>query len=164
MPCDPELEAKACPAGPSPESCIPNDMTLTQQTFRVPTFRDAPERPGERDVSLLTGRLTIEDASHYVNPRSSKEARALRRAGVRYTTAGELREQGFAVLHTPGRVTGGPPKTVREAPACREPKTHVSVVWPNAAPLQRQDIPWTDDVVQRFVGCFHGYTKMEDGR
>lgn len=160
MGCDPGLEEKACQLGPSPESCIPDELPLTQLTFRVPDFRQAPDRPGERDVSLLTDRLTIEDALHYVNPRSSKDTRTLRRAAVRYTTAGRLREQGFAVLHTPARVTGGPLEAVRELSACREPKTHVSVVWPNTAPLQRQDIPWTDEVKQRFAECFDGYVTM----
>lgn len=58
-----------------------------------------------------------------------------------------LRDKGFAVVHTPGRV--------------RNPG-HVSIVWPADDPLNRQDIPWPQDVVTAFNGCFNDSVEGTD--
>src|SRR5699024_9050539 len=60
---------------------------------------------------------------------------------VRYARVGDLREAGFAVVHTPGRVAGG---------------VHCSVVFPSFDPLVEQAIPWPDKVSDEFDRCFEG--------
>ncbi|GGO30827.1 hypothetical protein GCM10010116_61730 [Microbispora rosea subsp. aerata] len=116
-----------------------DDTILTHHTFK-PTFLNAPRIDLEREVSLLKGKWTVEEASRY--RRKILSDRDLRQADVRFTTAGILRSKGFAVVHTPGKIAGGP---------------HVSVVWPPHDPLNRQDVPWPPDVVESFAQCFNGY-------
>ncbi|WP_459802605.1 hypothetical protein [Herbidospora sp. RD11066] len=96
-------------------------------------------------MSLLTGRLSVKFASNY--RKKVLTAHDLERAAVRYTSVGKLRAAGFAVVHTPGRVTNG----------CGADGEHVSVIWPVEDPLVRQDIPWPPDVAESFVQCFNGY-------
>jgi hypothetical protein len=61
-------------------------------------------------------------------------------AGVRYGTAGDLRSAGLAVIHTSGRKG--------------ESNGHVSVVWPDANPLDEQDPAWPTQVQEAFAACF----------
>lgn len=62
------------------------------------------------------------------------------RASVRYTTAGDLRAAGFAVIHTCGRKGEG--------------NGHVSVVWPADQPLDAPDPAWPAHVRKAFAACF----------
>jgi hypothetical protein len=67
-------------------------------------FRNHPRLRLEEDVSLLLGRLTVEQA------KSSISGAVIRTSdGVRYTTVGALRHAGFVVAHTP---TAGNPRHV----------------------------------------------------
>ncbi|MGJ6968659.1 hypothetical protein ACSDR0_42810 [Streptosporangium sp. G11] len=113
-------------------------------------FFDEPRYEMEREISLLTGQLSVEAASRY--RRKIINARDLELAAVRYTTAGRLRGEGFAVVHTPGRVRA----------ECDAIGQHVSVIWPAEDPLNVQKIPWPPAVTKSFVECFNGY--REDGR
>lgn len=61
----------------------------------------------------------------------------LARTCVRYTSAGALRAAGFAVLHTPGRITAG---------------HHCSVIYPAADPLRDQATPWPGSVRRPSTG------------
>jgi hypothetical protein len=61
-------------------------------------------------------------------------------AGVRYARAGDLREKGFAVIHSCGRKG--------------EAYGHVSVVWPDADPLDQPDPAWPAPVQEAFASCF----------
>jgi len=61
-------------------------------------------------------------------------------AGVRYAMAGDLREKGFAVIHTCGRKG--------------EANGHVSVVWPDTSPLDEADPAWPAPVQEAFASCF----------
>ena len=126
-----------------PEQCITDGEELTHHTKNAGEFLNAPRIETEREVSLLRGRLTTEEATRYRVRRGGEAAvkAALERSDVRHTTAGQLRQAGFAVVHTPGRRINGP---------------HVSVVWPAGDPLARQDIPWPDSVEARFTKCFNG--------
>jgi hypothetical protein len=116
---------------------------LTHHTKTRGRYVNAPRVTTERELSLLRGRLTVQEATSYRVRRGGPKAleAAVRRSDVRYTTAGQLREAGFAVVHTPGRTVGG---------------AHISVVWPSDDPLVRQDIPWPDEVAGRFDSCFDG--------
>jgi hypothetical protein len=59
---------------------------------------------------------------------------------VRYARAGDLRERGFAVIHTCGRKG--------------EAYGHVSVVWPDTDPLDQPDAAWPAAVQEAFTSCF----------
>jgi hypothetical protein len=133
----------ACRCGPPSDVCVVDDEVLTHHAKIAGEFLNAPRLETEREVSLLRGKLTVEEATRYRYRRGSAAAMqaAVDKAGVRYTTAGQLRHAGFAVVHTPGRMINGP---------------HVSVVWPADDPLERQDIPWPDHVTARFADCFIG--------
>lgn len=82
----------------------------------------------ETEISVRRGKLTVAQASvarNAGNPVHPDDAAA---AGVRYTSAGDLREAGFAVIHTPG-IKG-------------EESGHVSIIWPSTNPLDEQDRAW----------------------
>jgi hypothetical protein len=117
---------------------------LTHHTKTAGQFLDAPRIETEREVSLLRGKLTVEEATRYRFRRGGTAAiqAAAERSDVRHTTGGQLRRAGFALVHTPGRMIDG---------------AHVSVVWPADDPLERQDIPWPDTVAARFASCFTGH-------
>lgn len=139
------VRKQACRATSTPWLCLPDETVLTHHTFNVDRFLEAPRYDKEREVSLLTGELTAEEVSRY--RRRVITARALEAAAVRYTSAGRLRAEGFAVVHTPGRLLG----------RCGTASQHVSIVWPDDDPTNRQDIPWPPTVSKRFVRCFNGY-------
>ena len=62
------------------------------------------------------------------------------KAGIRYTTAGDLRQAGFGVIHTPGLKGEG--------------YGHVSAVWPAANPLDEHECEWPAPVQEAFRTCF----------
>jgi hypothetical protein len=137
------VQDAACRCGLPPEECIPGDMVLTQQTWTAGTYRDGPREGIETEVSMLRGRWTVKDACEYVRPSAKPLSEAkLARADVRYTTAQQLRDAGFAVVHTPGKKFPNGP--------------HVSIVWPNENPLQNQTVPWPPKVSTAFAACFNG--------
>jgi len=101
----------------------------------------------EVDVSLLMGNdWTLESASRYVLMGDDPDSKRLKRVALRWTTAGQLREAGFGVVHTPGKIKGGP---------------HVSVVYPSFRPLDEHTVPWPPGVSNTFVACFTGYDERE---
>lgn len=110
---------------------LDDTLVLTQYGARPPAstgraqphFRTAP-RAGERDVSILAGRLTRRQAALAVR----QEFLAWRDV-VRYTTVGRLSNAGFRVRSTPSRMI----------------PNHISVEY---------DGDWTDDVAKRFDDCF----------
>lgn len=137
---------RACRCGPPPEECVGDDEILTHYGHNG-EFTPAPrESVQEREVSVLRGPYTAHEAARQV--RGSRLSDAERSAAsARYAHAGDLRDKGFAVVHTPGRV--------------RNPG-HVSIVWPADDPLNRQDIPWPQDVVTAFNGCFNDSVEGTD--
>jgi hypothetical protein len=101
----------------------------------------------EVDVSLLLGKdWTPESASRYILMGQDPDPKKLRKVTLRWTTAGQLRAAGFGVVHTPGRVKGGP---------------HVSAVYPSNHPLHEHTVPWPPGVPEQFVACFTGYKERE---
>jgi len=138
------VRSRVCRATEKPWLCIADEKALTQFARNANKYLSEPRYHREREISLLTGRLTIEQAARYVL--RSVFAKDIERASVRYTTAGALRRAGFAVLHTPGRISAG----------CDGDLSHVSVIWPADDPVQRQDIPWDPDVTESFIRCFNG--------
>lgn len=139
----PYMRKNACKCAGSPVTCVGDDEILTQYAASATSIRTQPRETmndgqPELSMSLLRGRLTRLEAFRYVRGRLPTESE-LQRILARYTRAGRLREAGFAVVHTPGRILQG---------------IHVSVVWPNEDPLDRQDIPWPEGVPERFDRCF----------
>lgn len=133
------VAVNACLDRPSPVRCIRDDEVLTQHTWRDGDFIDAP-RETEKELSLLRGDVSVADACAYRSRLSKIPASKIAKAGRRQTTAGKIRAAGLAVVHTPGRVEGGP---------------HVSVIWPPDDPIERQVTPWPGDVPKAFAACFN---------
>ena len=109
---------------------VPNEAELTQYGKGRPgsanRFRDRPRAEiNEPDVSLLLGRLGVEEAAVLV----FKWAHPL--SAVRYTTAGTLRAKGFIIRHTP---SPGNSK-------------HVSVLVPPST-------EWDETLAKSFDECF----------
>ncbi|MCD0450585.1 hypothetical protein LO762_15500 [Actinocorallia sp. API 0066] len=93
-------------------------------------------------VSLLIGNhWTPETASRYVLRGESPTPKKLASVALRVTTAGRLREAGFAVVHTTGKIKDSP---------------HVSVVFPAVRPFDEFEVPWPPAVSERFGACFTG--------
>jgi hypothetical protein len=115
------------------------------ETPGQPVFRAAPRIDREVELSLLLGRLSVEQAAQYVllrgAPQKELSAAQLEVSHVRYCTAGDLRGVGLAVVHTLSRV--------------KSPIEHVSVVWPDQAPMERQTVPWPPAVSDSFERCFN---------
>jgi len=127
----------ACRCGPDPSSCLNNDEIVTQWAPETGEFRRRPRPEMEVEVSVLRGRLSAISAAERIRVAEKKRTNSR----VRYARVGDLREAGFAVVHTPGRVAGG---------------VHCSVVFPSFDPLVEQAIPWPDKVSDEFDRCFEG--------
>jgi hypothetical protein len=135
----------ACRCGPSPDECVSDDTLLSQHAPKAGKFRNAPRVEREVEVSLLLGEWSVEDATRYVLMGNPPTRGQLSRAAMRLTSAGKLRRAGFAVVHTPGRIKGGP---------------HVSVIWPANDPLNDARVPWPPEVSERFDSCFNEEGKV----
>lgn len=136
------VRSRACKCERPAESCVQDDEVLTQHARRQGRFIDAPRVDQEVELSMLRGRWSVEDATRYRCSGRPPTQQDIDRAEVRYTTAGRLRAAGFAVIHTPStRITND---------------AHVSVVWPPDDPLERQDVPWPEEVTEGFKSCFPG--------
>ena len=122
--------------------CIGDDEVLTHHTKQKGSYDNAP-RPSmldETEISVRRGKLTVAEASVARNAGNPVHPSDVAAAGVRYTSAGDLREAGFAVIHTPG-IKG-------------EESGHVSVIWPNMNPLDEQDRVWPAEVQAALAACF----------
>ncbi|MEU7004791.1 hypothetical protein [Nonomuraea sp. NPDC046570] len=122
---------------------IADDEVLTEygdrdRPVKGKPFKDHPVRPDIKNaVSLMRGKLTVDEAvANFPN----RLAVAREGEGVRYTTAGALREQEFRVEYTPSEWN----------------PSHVSVENLDA----RRE--WTDDDSARFNECF-GEPEWKEG-
>jgi len=136
------VRTRACRCGDSPVTCIDDEEPLTQYAASPTSVRIQPRevlQNGTRELSmsLLRGRLSVIECFRHVVGRLPTPTER-QKVMARYTDAGSLRRVGFAVVHTPTRAL----------------KIHVSVVWPDVDPLDRQDTPWPDGVPERFNECF----------
>ena len=119
-------------SGPRP---IEDSEILTQLGCELnnPPFHTQPNRLTPRAMSVLRGRLNVEETARYVRrkrkPLVSKEGKIV--DVVRYTTAGTFRKAGFKVVPTP---------------SSRNP-CHVSV--------ESADL-WETEVAAKFDACFTG--------
>jgi hypothetical protein len=137
------VRKNACQTDLSGGRCIADDEMLTHHTSQRGRYNDAP-RPEvmEVELSMMRGELTVAEACMRRNGGHPAHPSDVERAGVRYTTAGELRGAGFAVIHTCGRKGEG--------------YGHVSAVWPAANPLDAPDPAWPPHVQEAFAACFTG--------
>lgn len=135
------VRKNACPTDLSGGQCIGDDEILTHHTSQRSQYNNAP-RPEvlEVELSVMRGKLTRAEACMRRNGGRPAHPADVQKAGVRYTTAEELRRAGFAVIHTPGRKGEG--------------NGHVSVVWPPANPLDQPDPAWPPHVQEAFAACF----------
>ena len=129
--------------------CIGDAEILTHHTELRGQYPNAPRerngKPAEVEVSMMRGAISKAEACSRRNGGNPAASADVARAGIRYATAGDLREAGFAVIHT------CMPKG--------EGYGHVSVIWPAANPLDEQDPDWPAPVQEAFAACF---TEQED--
>lgn len=130
-----------CPTDLNGGQCIADDEILTHHASQRGQYNNSP-RPEvmEVELSVMRGLLTTVEACMRRNGGRPAHPSDVARAGVRYTTAGELRSLGFAVIHTCGRKGEG--------------NGHVSVVWPATNPLDEPDPAWPPPVQNAFAACF----------
>jgi hypothetical protein len=135
------VRKNACPVDLGGGQCIGDAEILTHHTPERGQYINAP-RPEipEDEVSVMRGALTKADACKQRNRDKPVPPADVARAGIRYATAGGLRERGFAVIHT----------------CCRQGEAygHVSVIWPDADPLDHQEPGWPAPVQAAFAACF----------
>lgn len=131
----------ACPVDLGGGRCVGDDEILTHHTKQRGQYINAP-RPEipEVEVSVMRGKLTKAQACAQRNGGRPAHPADVEKAGVRYAVAGDLREKGFAVIHTCGRKG--------------EAYGHVSVVWPDTDPLDQPDPAWPVPVQEAFASCF----------
>jgi hypothetical protein len=115
------------------------DQELAQLSWANKPFRDQPRVDRELGLSVLRGPISVEAAVRYVLPGQPTESQ-LKKGRIRRTKAATLREAGFAVVHTPGRVRND---------------EHCTVVWPDSDPLAGPQVPWPPEVSARFDSCFN---------
>jgi len=122
---------------------LADDVVLTQYGNRAyppgEPFRHQPREGKEREISLMAGRMGLDDAARTVNRHRREGAHP--DDGVRYTTVGLLRAAGFRPAHTPSRLMSN----------------HVSV-----SLAGEED--WTDAVGVRFDQCFTEIIWKEESR
>jgi hypothetical protein len=134
------VRKNACPTDLSGGRCIDDGEILTHHTPQSGQYNNAP-RPEvlEVELSAMRGKLTKTEACMRRNRGDPVAPQDVARAGVHYATAGDLRRAGFAVVHTPGRKGEG--------------NGHVSIVWPDANPLDEQESAWP-------LGCAGSLRRM----
>ena len=130
----------ACRCGPPPELCVPDDEILTQHGWIRSPFRNQPRGERELGLSVLRGPISLTEATRYVLQGEPPTERQLRKSRIRSSTAILLRQAGFAVVHTPGRVRNS---------------AHCTVAWPDTDPLEAPQVPWPSEVSERFDSCFN---------
>lgn len=91
------------------------------------TFRNSPRYPRESEISMIWGRIGVDEAAMIVTGRARSPL-----CRVRQCLAGDLRRRGFKVVHTP---------------TPRNPM-HVSVYLPGT------DGQWDNDEADRFDEAF----------
>ncbi len=133
------VQRSVCRCGPPPEQCMAEDQELAQFGWANKPFRNQPRIDRELGLSVLRGPISVEAAVRYVLPEPPTQSQ-LRRGQTRLTTAGRLREAGFAVVHTPGPVRND---------------EHCTVVWPDSDPVSAPQVPWPPEVSARFDSCFN---------
>lgn len=131
----------ACPTELAGGQCIADAEVLTHHAALKGQYNNAPRPDFEEDeVSLQRGAISKAEACRRRNRNQPVPEQDVARAGIRRTTAGELRAAGFAVVHTCGRRG--------------ESNGHVSVIWPADQPLERRRADWPPKVQEAFAACF----------
>ena len=115
------------------EDELGNDEWLTQYGNRDyppdQPFRHRPREGKETRISLVAGRLSVDDVARKVNRHRTEGA--MPGDGARYVRVGVLRDAGFLVEASPSRLI----------------PDHVSVGLAGEG-------DWTEDVSARLDGCF----------
>lgn len=136
----PFVRKNACEADLAGVRCIRDDEILTNRTDSEGIFRDAPRWPRvpEDEVSAIRGAVGKQVAAQRMGqPAHLVDVAKMR---IRQAVTGELRLAGFAVIHTPGRKGHG--------------NGHVSIIWPDANPLDEREWDWPAPVRKAFAACF----------
>lgn len=131
----------ACKTDLAGGQCIGDGEILTHHTPERGQYFNAPRTdPAEVEVSMYRGAISKFEACTRRNGGSPEAPEDVARAGIRRARAGDLREKGFAVIHTCGKRG--------------EAYGHVSVVWPDTNPLDEPDPAWPAAVQKAFAACF----------
>ena len=131
----------ACTTDLNGGQCIGDDEVLTHHTSKRGSYNNAPRlEVMEVELSVMRGKLTTAEACMRRNGGRPAHPADIEQAGVRYATARELRQSGFAVIHPCGRKGEG--------------NGHVSLIWPAANPLDEPDPGWPPYVQKAFAACF----------
>lgn len=137
-----EFRRKLCTRGAHPELCV-DDTTVLIRYFnenRADTaFRPRVELETALSVLMAEGWSKL-DVVSYVRQGRLVTPEILEKTSLFQTNARLLRENGFAVVHTPGAIANGP---------------HVSAVWPPDRPFEVQDPAWPPEVSAAFRACFN---------
>lgn len=136
----PYVRRSACEIDAAGGRCIGDHEMLTHRTDFNGVFHNAPRWPDieEDEVSAIRGAVTKAAACRRRNqPAHPAEVAKVR---IRYAVAGDLRDAGFAVIHTCGRLGHG--------------HGHVSVIWPATNPLEEREAVWPAHVQAAFAACF----------
>jgi hypothetical protein len=137
-----EFCRKLCTRTAHPERCVDNTTVLIRYVneSRVDTaFRPRVELETALSVLMAEGWPKLE-VVNYVRQGRLVTPEILEKTSLFQTNAGLLRENGFAVVHTPGAIANGP---------------HVSAVWPPDLPFEVQDPAWPPEVSAAFRACFN---------
>jgi hypothetical protein len=142
MPGSPQtwVRKSACLVDLGGGQCIGGEEFVTHHTPQRGHYENGPRLGIEYEVSVMRGTLTVAEACQRRNRNRPVHPAEVGRAGVRYARVQDLRDAGFAVIHTCGRQG--------------EDNPHVSVVWPDANPLDEQERPWPAPVQAAFAACF----------
>jgi hypothetical protein len=123
---------------------VSDDEWLTQYGNRIRpiggrAFKNRPPYPDQVNaLSLTLGRLSVAEATEAIRTSTNRPSPG---SGVRYTTGGKLRLEGFSARHTGNN---------------RNPR-HVSVT------CLDESREWTDDDSDRFDACFDDPVWHEGG-
>ncbi len=134
------VAARACKCpGTSPEICLDDAETVTQWAVDPPPYTVAP-RDRDLDSAISVVRGDMEPAEAYTESTGNAPPHAGGALlGRRTSTVKRLRDAGFGVVHTPGRLPGS---------------MHASVVYPADDPVHTQVHNWPVDVQKKFDICF----------
>jgi hypothetical protein len=144
-----EFRRKLCTCGPPPEECVTDDTVLIRyySDSRADTaFKPRAELETAVSVLMAEG-WSAEQVIGYVRKGAPVTRAMVEKATLLTTTARKLRKNGFAVVHTCGRIDKGP---------------HVSVVWPADRPFETQQSDWPPEVSAGFEACFNGEEETTD--
>lgn len=125
--------------GNEPEACVADDETLSQYGEEQEFHNRNRINRQEPGLSVQRGRWTPEELCRYLY--GDPPEPQLQMADARYTTARRLREAGFQVIHTPGKLG--------------YQANHATVAWLPIFNDEGAVLAWTAEATSLFDACFN---------